>query len=57
MQIFVTVVLLAGSVAADLFTSMAHMEALLEAEKDLPGMIKSYITMEKARLRNLKQSV
>uniref|UniRef100_A0A914RW89 procollagen-proline 4-dioxygenase n=1 Tax=Parascaris equorum TaxID=6256 RepID=A0A914RW89_PAREQ len=40
---------------ADIYTSIAHMESLLDAEKDIPKIIDAYIARETNRLKNLKQ--
>lgn len=44
-----------GSVLSDVFTSMAHMESLLDIEKDIPQLIQNYISNEKARIEQLKR--
>ncbi|VDK25112.1 unnamed protein product [Anisakis simplex] len=41
--------------AADIFTSIAHMEALQEAEKFVPKIIESYVKSEITRLENLRR--
>lgn len=40
---------------ADIYTSIAHMESLLDAEKDIPKIIDAYIAKEADRLKNLKK--
>lgn len=42
-------------VQADLFTSMADLQRLLQIEKDLPKVVENYITSENARLDELKR--
>uniref|UniRef100_A0A915DK77 Prolyl 4-hydroxylase alpha-subunit N-terminal domain-containing protein n=1 Tax=Ditylenchus dipsaci TaxID=166011 RepID=A0A915DK77_9BILA len=43
--------------SADLFTSVADLQRLLHAEKDIPELINTYIAQENARLANLKSVV
>lgn len=40
---------------ADLFTSMADLQRLLQMEKDIPHVIDDYITAENARLDELRR--
>ncbi|CAD5215722.1 unnamed protein product [Bursaphelenchus okinawaensis] len=42
---------------ADLFTSMADLQRLLQMEKDIPKVIENYIQSENERLDNLKKMV
>lgn len=44
-------------VNADLFTSMADLQRLLQIEKDIPKVIDNYIVTENARLDELKKYV
>uniref|UniRef100_A0A0N5AR18 procollagen-proline 4-dioxygenase n=1 Tax=Syphacia muris TaxID=451379 RepID=A0A0N5AR18_9BILA len=43
--------------AADVFTSMAHLESLVRAEKDIPKIITNYVIMETKRLQDLRRFV
>ncbi|MFH4982002.1 hypothetical protein AB6A40_008711 [Gnathostoma spinigerum] len=42
-------------IASDVFTSIAHMQSLLDAEQELPIIINSYIKIENERLDKLKR--
>ncbi|KAM3723451.1 Prolyl 4-hydroxylase subunit [Dirofilaria immitis] len=56
MLAFVLLVLtLRSAVYADLFTSVAEMELLLEAEKGIPDLLDSYIERFQQRLNEIKQ--
>ena len=44
-------------VAAEIFTSMADMELLLNVEEQVPSVIDKYIEAEQGRLQRLRESV
>ncbi|TKR57848.1 hypothetical protein L596_030494 [Steinernema carpocapsae] len=49
--------LFALGVSADLFTSIADLQKLLTAEKDIPNIIEQYINLEKERISELQKFV
>lgn len=46
-----------GVIYADLFTSLAEMELLLEAEKDMPKLLDVYISRFQGRLDAIRKCV
>ncbi|KAK6040248.1 prolyl 4-Hydroxylase alpha-subunit, region [Cooperia oncophora] len=49
--------LLLVAVNADVFTSIADMQALLQSEKSIPDMLRKYVESEHQRLEHLKDLI
>lgn len=43
--------------AAEIFTSSAHVESLINANKEVPQMLENYINMEGIRVQTLRRSI
>ncbi|VDN42069.1 unnamed protein product [Gongylonema pulchrum] len=54
-SVLLTVTGMAGLIFADLFTSLAEMEHLLEAEKGMPTLLDVYIDRYQQRLDAIKK--
>lgn len=54
-SILLTLISFVVFVKADLYTSLADLERLVQTEKDIPNLINDYISYENKRLEKLKR--